>query len=78
MNRSHRLRVVVFTNADEVKQPFQTVGTISHTDPGKYQPLTLADAIPALKEKAPLIGPNAIIIDQTAPVKSGIVSTGIK
>jgi hypothetical protein len=69
--------VTVFTNANEVKQPFETVGIISHTDPGKYQILTLADAIPYLKDKARSIGANGIIIDQAVPVKSGIISTGI-
>jgi len=68
--------VVVFATPSEVKEPFETLGIISHTDPGKYQILTIGDAIPALKEKARSIGANAII-DQATPVKSGIISTGI-
>lgn len=69
--------VMVFSSAGEVTPPFETVGIISHTDPGKYQILTLADAIPHLKAKARSIGAKGIIIDQAMPVKSGIISTGI-
>jgi len=69
--------VIVFSSADEIKTHFETLGIISHNDPGKYQILTLGDAMPALKEKARTIGANAIIVDQFSPVKSGIISTGI-
>jgi hypothetical protein len=69
--------VVVFTAADQVKQPFEVVGVISHNDPGKYHVRTLADALPELQAKAREVGANAIIIDKSEPVKSGIISTGI-
>jgi hypothetical protein len=69
--------VLVFSSADEVKKPFETLGIIDHNDPGKYQILTLGDSIPALQDKARAIGANAIIVDEVRPVKSGLISTGI-
>jgi len=71
------VEVKVFSKDTEIKLPFTTLGIISYTNPGKYQVLTLEDAIPALKSKARSIGANAIIIDETASTKSGIISTGI-
>jgi hypothetical protein len=44
--------VLVYTAETEVGRPFKVVGLLSYTNPGKYQVLTLEDAIPALKEKA--------------------------
>jgi hypothetical protein len=69
--------VVVYTAETEVGRPFKVVGLLSYTNPGKYQILTLEDAIPALKEKARSAGANALIIDRSEPVKSGLISTGI-
>lgn len=69
--------ISVFSKETEIKKPFKTIGIVSYTNPGKYQILTLEDAIPELKNKARASGANAIIIDETAPVKSGIISTGI-
>jgi PBP1b-binding outer membrane lipoprotein LpoB len=69
--------VVVFTDASQIKEPYDVVGIISYDNPGKYQILTLGDAIEPLKTKAREIGANAIIIDKSQPVKSGIISTGI-
>lgn len=48
--------VKVFSSERDVGQPYQVVGVISHTDPGKYQVLTLGDAIPRLIEKARALG----------------------
>jgi PBP1b-binding outer membrane lipoprotein LpoB len=70
--------VVVFTDANQIKEPYDVVGIISYDNPGKYQILTLGDAIKPLKTKAREIGANAIIIDKSQPVKSGIMSTGIR
>jgi tetrahydromethanopterin S-methyltransferase subunit F len=53
----------------DVGKPFKVIGIITHNDPGKYQILTLDNAVPALKEKARSIGANGL--------KSGIISTGI-
>jgi len=39
--------------------------------------MSLGDAVEPLKEKAREVGANAIIIDKSQPVKSGITSTGI-
>lgn len=69
--------VFVFNSEADVKGTFQVVGIITHNDPGKYQVLTLDDAIPALKKKAREVGANGVIIDQYFPVKSGLISTGI-
>jgi hypothetical protein len=70
-------QVSVFTAENQIKQPFEVVGIISYTNPGKYQILNLGDAIEALKEKARAVGGNGIIIDKSNPIKSGIISTGI-
>jgi hypothetical protein len=69
--------VFVYSNQSEVRRPFVAIGIVSYTDPGKYQVLTLDDAIPKLKAKARSIGANGIIIDQNIPIRSGIISTGI-
>jgi hypothetical protein len=69
--------VIVFTTENQIKQPFEVIGLISYDNPGKYQVLNLGDAIEPLKQKAREVGGNAIIIDKSQPVKSGIISTGI-
>jgi hypothetical protein len=69
--------VAVFTTESQIKQPFEVVGIISYDNPGKYQVLDLGDAMEPLKEKARAVGGNAIIIDKSHPIKSGIISTGI-
>jgi len=68
-------KVAVFTSESEVQQPFVVVGNISYNNPGKYQRLDLDDAIEPLKEKARLVGGNAIIIDKSHPIKPGTIST---
>ena len=37
--------VLVFTAENQIHQPFEVVGIISHNDAGKFHILTLADAI---------------------------------
>jgi hypothetical protein len=69
--------VAVFTAESQIKQPFDVVGIISYDNPGKYQILSLGSAIEPLKEKARSVGGNAIIIDKSNPIKSGIISTRI-
>jgi hypothetical protein len=69
--------IVGFTRASQVKEPYEVVGIISYDNPGKYQVLSLGDAIEPLKTKAREIGANGIIIDKSQPVKSGLISTGI-
>ncbi len=69
--------VLIFTSEKEVEQPFQVVALVTYNNPGKYQILSIEDAIPALKDKARAAGANGIIIDQSFPVKSGFISTGI-
>ena len=69
--------VAVFLSADEIKTSFETLGVIDRSNWGKYQILTLDDAIPALKEKARAIGANAIIVDQISTIYSGFVSRGV-
>ncbi len=69
--------VKVFTGDSQVTQPFTVIGTISYTNPGKYQVLSLGDVIEPLREKARELGANGVIVDHYEPVKSGIISTGI-
>ena len=69
--------VVVFTADSQIKEPFEVVGLISYDNPGKYQVLNVGDAIEPLKQKTREVAANAIIIDKSQPVKSGIISTGI-
>ena len=69
--------VIVFTNDNQVKQPFTVIGLVSYDDPGKYQILDISDAIEPLKQKARELGANAIILDKSEPTKSGLISTGI-
>jgi hypothetical protein len=72
-----KVEVAVFTEANQVKEPYEVIGPISYTDPGKYEMVAVSNAVEPLKAKARAIGGNGIIIDKTAPVKSGIVTTGI-
>jgi hypothetical protein len=69
--------VLVFSAENQVTGPYRVVGLISYSNPGKYQILSLADAIPGLKEQARKAGANGIIIDESHVIKSGIISTGI-
>ena len=69
--------IIVFTADNQIKGQYEVVGIISYNNPGKYQVLTLETAMEPLKEKARQLGANAIIIDKSQPVKSGIISTGI-
>ncbi|MBI3770336.1 MAG: hypothetical protein HY271_17835 [Deltaproteobacteria bacterium] len=69
--------MLVFTADKDVDQPFHVVALVTYNDPGKYQILSIEDAIPALKDKARAAGANGLIIDQSFPVKSGLISTGI-
>lgn len=69
--------VLVFTAENQIKDKYEVIGIISYNNPGKYQVLTLESAIEPLKKKAREVGANAIIIDKSQPVKSGIISTGI-
>jgi hypothetical protein len=69
--------VTVFSADADVHELFEVVGIIDYANPGKYQILTLADAIPALLDKARSAGANGIIIDRTDSIRSGIISTGI-
>lgn len=71
------VEVAVFTAADQIKAPYEVIGPISYTDPGKYEILATSNAIEPLKARARAVGGNAIIIDKSEPVKSGIVTTGI-
>lgn len=50
--------VLVFNRESEVKRVFEVIAMINHTDPGKFQILTLESAMPALKDKARAVGAN--------------------
>ncbi len=72
-----RVPVAVYSDPSEVPAHFVTVAMLNFNDPGKYHIRSLDDAIPALQDRAREAGANAIIIDHYAPVKSGLISTGI-
>ena len=72
-----KVEVVVFTAADQVKEPYEVIGPISYTDPGKYEMEAVSNATEPLKARARAIGGNGLIIDSTEPVKTGIVTIGI-
>ncbi|MBN2495524.1 MAG: hypothetical protein JXR96_13090 [Deltaproteobacteria bacterium] len=69
--------VTVFSADTDVREPFEVVGIIDYANPGKYQVLTLGDALPELLDRARVAGANGIIIDRTELIRSGIISTGI-
>jgi hypothetical protein len=69
--------VQVFSSEKQITGPYKTIGLVSYSNPGKYQILSLTDAIPDLKDQARKAGANGIIIDETHVIKSGIISTGI-
>ena len=68
--------VAVYMKESDIHEQFEIIGAFGAYDLGKWQVLTMEDALPTLKAKARSIGANAIIIDDYQPVKSGIVSTG--
>ena len=69
--------VQVFASEKDIHQSYETVGIVEYSDPGKWQNITLQDAMPYLKAKALSIGANALIVDQSFQTKSGIFSRGI-
>jgi uncharacterized protein YbjQ (UPF0145 family) len=48
----------------DIHQNFEVVADVSAMDLGKWQVLTLQDALPLLEDKARATGANAIIIDK--------------
>lgn len=69
--------VLVYDDESEVGAPFEPVAIIDYSNPGKYQILSLDDAIPTLKSRARAVGANGLIIEEHHATKSGIISTGI-
>jgi len=69
--------VIVYTKETLAGIKHETIGIINYERAGKYTILTLEDAMPELKKMARSIGANGLIIDESYPVKSGIISTGI-
>jgi hypothetical protein len=69
--------VSVFVKEGDVRQPYEVLGILSHTNPGKFRILTLGSVLPTLENHARALGANGIIIDEVVPVKSGIWSTGL-
>ena len=69
--------VAVYFDERAVGRPFEIVGEVVVDNPGKYQILTVNDALPELSAQARTLGANAIIVDSSRPVKSGIISTGV-
>jgi hypothetical protein len=69
--------VEVYIDEKDAPKPFEAVAVVSYTNPGKYQVLSLGDAIPALKVLARKAGANGIIILNYRTIKSGFISTGL-
>jgi hypothetical protein len=69
--------VTVYSRESDVPDRFEVLAIIDFNDPGKYQVMSLGNAIPSIKAKARAVGATAIIVDESHPVKSGIISTGI-
>jgi hypothetical protein len=69
--------VFVFTEASQIKVPYEVIGVVSYDNPGKFQVLSLGNAIEPLKTKAREIGANGIIIENSRLIRSRLISTGI-
>jgi hypothetical protein len=69
--------VVVFADERDVPQRFDVVGLLRYVNPGKYQILNTSTALPEVERQARVLGANAIILDSSEVVKSGIISTGV-
>lgn len=70
--------VAVFSQASDAPKGFEVVAMIHYKNPGKYQSVTLDEAMPDLKSKARSVGADGIIIDHYEEIASGIVSRGIE
>jgi len=73
----HQGPVAVFRSESEAPAGYRVVAALTHYDWGKYQRLSIEDAIPILQENARSQGANGIIIDGCEAVYSGIISRGI-
>src|SRR5271166_2741540 len=62
--------IQVFMKDTDIHQNFEVVADVSTMDLGKWQILTLQDALPTLEDKARATGANAIIIDSYQPLES--------
>jgi hypothetical protein len=60
--------VLVFSNDGEIRTTYIPLGIVHHNAEGVMTSYTLDDVMGALKSKAPEIGANALIIDQTIPM----------
>ena len=69
--------VAVYSTEADVHAPFDVLGLLSYTNPGKWQVLSLADAMPPLLAQARELGADGVIIDSQRLIRSGLVSTGI-
>jgi len=69
--------VAVFAKDSDVGCAIEPLALLHRHDMGKYQSLTLDDALPALKSQARSVGADALIIDKSESVISGVVSRGI-
>jgi hypothetical protein len=70
--------MLVYASEKEVRAPFQVLGPVRYKSLGKFQSLTLESALPFLREQARALGANAVIIDESHTVVSGIWSRGIE
>jgi len=69
--------ITVFMSEREVSVPFKVIGPVSYSSIGKFHRLSIEDAIPHLQTSAREAGANAVIIDESHSIISGIYSRGI-
>lgn len=74
---SDSVPVAVFADERDVPARFEVVGLLRYVNPGKFQILNTSTALPELERQARALGANAIILDSSEVVKSGLISTGV-
>jgi hypothetical protein len=67
--------VYIYSSEKEVAAPFRVIGNISYRNPGMYETLLFADAVPDLQDLARKAGANGIIIDELVVSESGGISS---
>jgi len=67
--------VYIYSSEKEVTTPFRVIGKISYRNPGMYQTLLFADAVPDLEDLARKAGANGIIIDELVVSESGGITS---
>lgn len=69
--------IPIYTATEQIPHPFTVVGPVSYYNLGKFQIMSVEDSFADLRQQASAVGANAVLIDSTAVIVSGIVSRGI-